>query len=307
MKIEYAIIVKDDTRLEQLIQRFNTSGQARFYIESQGGDFVAYEREHAIFHAALAEVQRQLHGHLKVKLLPREHLTNFIFTDQMVVVVLGRDGLVANAAKYVNSAPVIGVNPDPSCYSGILLPFKVGNFIEAIVAVKSHTFSREDLPFAEAKLPDGQRLLAFNDLFIGARTHVSARYSIAHQGKTEQHSSSGIIVSTRSGSTGWLSSIYNMVNGITGDFLEVDPVKPDREELVFAVREPYLSVSTQCGIVSGRISRQQPLSIESFMPQNGVIFSDGVESDFLEFNSGTIVTIGLSKERVTLVQPTNKP
>lgn len=302
MKIEYAIVVKDDTRLEQLIQRFNTKGQARFYIESQGGDFATYEQEHATFHAALTAIQHQLQGHLKIKLLAREHLTNFIFTDQMVVVVVGRDGLVANAAKYVNQAPLIGVNPDPLCYAGVLLPFKVGNFIEAIQTVKSNTFSKEQVSFAEAKLGDGQRLLAFNDLFIGARTHVSAKYGITYGSQQENQSSSGIIVSTRAGSTGWMSSVYNMLNGLSGGFFELEQVLPAGDELVFAVREPYLSVSTQCGIVSGKINKNSSLTIESFMPANGVIFSDGVESDFLEFNSGTKVTIGISKEKVTLVK-----
>ena len=33
MRIEYAIIVKNKTRLETLIERFNTKEQAKFYIE----------------------------------------------------------------------------------------------------------------------------------------------------------------------------------------------------------------------------------------------------------------------------------
>jgi hypothetical protein len=37
------------------------------------------------------------------------------------------------------------------------------------------------------------------------------------------------------------------------------------------------------------------------MPQAGVIFSDGLESDFLEFNSGTIARIGVSPQRANLV------
>ena len=37
------------------------------------------------------------------------------------------------------------------------------------------------------------------------------------------------------------------------------------------------------------------------MPNNGLIFSDGIESDFLHFNSGSIVTIGPAKEKATLV------
>ena len=61
---------------------------------------------------------------------------------------------------------------------------------------------------------DGQRLLAFNDLFIGARTHVSARYRVEYAGKQEQQSSSGLLVSTGAGSTGWLSSVMNMPSAV---------------------------------------------------------------------------------------------
>lgn len=37
------------------------------------------------------------------------------------------------------------------------------------------------------------------------------------------------------------------------------------------------------------------------MPTNGVIFSDGIETDFLKFNSGSIATIGIAKETARLV------
>jgi len=37
------------------------------------------------------------------------------------------------------------------------------------------------------------------------------------------------------------------------------------------------------------------------MPCGGVIFSDGMESDYLEFNSGTDATIGLAREKANLV------
>jgi hypothetical protein len=39
------------------------------------------------------------------------------------------------------------------------------------------------------------------------------------------------------------------------------------------------------------------------MPQNGVIFSDGIEEDRLEFNSGTIARIGLADRTLRLVVP----
>jgi hypothetical protein len=37
------------------------------------------------------------------------------------------------------------------------------------------------------------------------------------------------------------------------------------------------------------------------MPDSGVIFSDGIESDFLNFNSGIEATIGIAEKRGHLV------
>jgi hypothetical protein len=78
-------------------------------------------------------------------------------------------------------------------------------------------------------LNDGQRLLAFNDLFIGASSHISARYKISFNQNSEEHSSSGLIVSTPAGSTGWLSSIFNMAYGVTSMFEK--NLKPKRPKL----------------------------------------------------------------------------
>lgn len=43
------------------------------------------------------------------------------------------------------------------------------------------------------------------------------------------------------------------------------------------------------------------LVVESLMPMNGIIFSDGIEADFLKFNAGNIATIGIAKEKANLV------
>src|SRR5205085_10398113 len=137
------------------------------------------------------------------------------------------------------------------------------------------------------ELEDGQRLLAFNDLFIGARTHVSARYKIGFRGAMEPHSSSGVLVSTGAGSTGWLSSVFAMAGAVAGfsggkagtavTLAWEDP------RLVFVVREPYVSRHSRAGIAAGMIEAGGELILESQMPSGGVIFSDGVEADALDF------------------------
>jgi len=67
------------------------------------------------------------------------------------------------------------------------------------------------------------------------------------------------------------------------------------------VREPFPSNTTGSEIVYGKITSRQPLVLESTMAENGVIFSDGIEQDFLEFNSGTKATVTLADRKGNLV------
>jgi NAD kinase len=305
MSIEYAILVKKKTRLETLIERFNTQAQTQFYIERSGGNFDDYQQEHEQFHQSLAQVQRQLSTVLKNKIVEQNFLPSFLFNQNQVVIVIGQDGLVANTAKYVNGIPIIAINPDVARYDGVLLPFNSDNFIGAVENVLLNRFNTKIARFAEAKLNDGQRLLAFNDLFIGAASHISARYRIAYHELNEEQSSSGIIVSTQAGSTGWLSSVFNMSFGLQQFIKPQAGQKPvatlATDELMFAVREPFQSKQTQTNVVAGLLTGQSRLLVESLMPVNGVIFSDGIESDFLNFNSGAIASIGIAEEKAVLV------
>ncbi|RHX92475.1 NAD(+)/NADH kinase [Leptospira stimsonii] len=304
MSVEYAIIVKNKTRLEALVERFNTKQQAKFYIERLGGKFEDYEIEHEIFQQSLDTIQKRLSKTIKYKIVERIFLPSFLFSEKNLIVTIGQDGLVANTAKYSKGVPIVAVNPDAERYDGVLLPFDTHNFISGVENVMSGHYSSKTVRFAEAKLNDGQRLLAFNDLFIGPSSHTSARYKISYDQNSEEQSSSGIIISTPAGSTGWLSSIFNMAYGVTGLFekeLKLKRPALKEDQLLFAVREPFQSVRTQIGITAGILTNNFPLTVESLMPSGGVIFSDGIESDYLKFNSGMIATIGVSKENAILV------
>lgn len=305
MSIEYAIIVKNKTRLETLVERFNTKSQAKFYIEHLGGNFQDYEAEDDAFHQSLNALQARLSKITKHKIVDRAYLPSYIFSEKNVIVVIGQDGLVANTAKYSQGQPIIAVNPDKKRYDGVLLPFNTDNFIGGVEGVLSGNYQSRKVNFAEARLNDGQRLLAFNDLFIGASSHVSARYKVTYRGYTEEQSSSGIIVSTQAGSTGWLSSVFNMAYGVAGLFeKDIRPKQPKLkdDQLLFAVREPFKTIRTQANVAVGMINNRNLLCIESLMPSGGIIFSDGIQSDFLHFNSGVIATIGIASETANLVK-----
>ena len=96
-----------------------------------------------------------------------------------------------------------------------------------------------------------------------------------------------------------------MAYGVTGLFeRNIKPKQPKLrdDQLLFAVREPFKSIRTQAEIAVGMIKNTNNLRIESLMPTGGIIFSDGIESDFLQFNSGTIATIGIANETANLVK-----
>jgi hypothetical protein len=299
------LIVRRATRLEELIARFNTKSQARFYIESAGGDFADYDAEDAAYRRALDEVEHAVRGLAKTHVIDRGLLPNYLFADDELVVAVGQDGLVANTAKYARARPIVGVNPEPSRYDGVLLPFDSHSAAPTVAAVLGGTAPIRAVSMAGVRLQDGQSLLAFNDFFIGARSHVSARYRITTGGREEVQSSSGVLVSTGAGSTGWLSSVFNMASGVaafTGARMATPkPLPWEARELRWVVREPFASRATGATIVAGRLGEGERLELESQMPVHGVIFSDGIEQDFLNFNSGAIASVGLSDVSAQLV------
>jgi NAD kinase len=301
------ILVTRRTRLEELITKFQTAAQAKFYVEHLGADFGDYEREHHTYLAAKRTVLDTLERECRVQPLDRGFLPSFLFGPQDLVIALGQDGLVANTLKYLSGQPLVGVNPDPSRYDGILLPFEPRDLKAILDEILQDRRPHKTITMAQATLSDGQVLYAVNDLFIGPRTHTSARYEVSLGELHEFQSSSGIIVSTGLGSTAWLKSVVTGSALIAATFgastqrLHYEPQSWDASFLQFAVREPFPSVATQATLVCGRANRAIPLVIRSLMPENGVIFSDGIESDYLEFNSGMTATVATADRSGTLV------
>jgi len=299
------VIVTRRTRLLELVERFNTRSQAKFYIEHAGGHFADYEREDDAYQAALDEVRRSLDFELPHQLVDRTLVPTYQFQKEDIVVTLGQDGLVANTAKYAGVQPIVAVNPEPSRFDGILLPFLPEQARFAVMQVLEAKAQIREVTLAAVRLNDGQRLLAFNDLFLGARSHVSALYRIADGKRSETQSSSGVLISTGAGSTGWISSVFNMASGVASfcGGKPVDGIRMSWEDrhLLYVVREPFISRHSQAGIVAGMLASGEELKIESLMPSGGAIFSDGMESDFLQFNSGAVARVSAAWQRARLV------
>jgi NAD kinase len=305
--LEKLVIVTRKTRLEELVARFNTPGQAKFYLDHSGGNFAEYQTEHDAYSRALSRVRQALDLGLPRQFLDRGLVSTYSFSPGDLIVTLGQDGLVANTAKYVGGQPIVAVNPDPQRFDGILLPFSLSQVRPAVEAVLRGDARFRHVTLAEARLKDGQRLLGFNDLFLGARTHVSARYHLRWRQRGEDQSSSGVLVSTGVGSTGWMSSVFRMAAGVAtfSGGRAGEPLRLAWEDprLLFAVREPFVSRQSQAELIAGLLEPGEPLILESRMPSGGVIFSDGMEADYLEFNAGATVEVRTAEQQARLAIP----
>jgi hypothetical protein len=78
------------------------------------------------------------------------------------------------------------------------------------------------------------------------------------------------------------------------------------KKLVIVTRKTRLQelverFNTQAGIVAGMLQSGEELVLESLMPSGGAAFSDGMEADFLQFNSGATAIVRAAEQRARLV------
>ena len=225
----------------------------------------------------------------------RSDLDRFLFEPGDIVVAVGQDGLVANVAKYLDHQAVIGLNPDPDANEGILVPHapEEAGELYSLVAHGEATF--EERTMVGASLDDGQELVALNELFIGHRSHQSARYRLSDASHEERQSSSGIIVTTGTGATGWARSIHRNRQRAA------ELPAPTAASLAYFVREAWPSVATGTKLTDGVIDAGEQLTITSEMGEDGVVFGDGIETDRIEFGWGRRLVVRVAKRRLRLV------
>lgn len=290
-----AVLVTRESDYALLAAAHATGAQAAFFLKTRGQSVAEVERSKEVQSAALDVVRAAIPEDWRLVRIGRADLDRFIFSPEDVVIAVGQDGLVANLAKYLNGQPVLGVNPDPGVNEGVLVPLKPDQAARLVAAAAQGAASLERRTMAEAVTDDGQVLQALNEVFIGHRSHQSARYVITVDGASEKHSSSGVIVSTGTGATGWARSIMTA----SGRAVSLGPTD---KALAFFVREPWPSVATGNSIAWGPLGAGQPLSVLSNMNDGGVIFADGMEQDHLDFGWGRTVRVGVAAKTLNLVR-----
>ncbi len=288
-----AVFVSRETDYELLLARHATRGQARFFLQTRGQDIEVLEDRHRQLHATLHAARAAVPSDWRQAEVKRADLDRFVFGPEDVIVVVGQDGLVANVAKYLGGQPVLGVNPAADLYDGILVRVPLARFKSLLPASVAGSAPVERRTMVEARLDSGERLLALNEVFVGHRSHQSARYRITCGARAEDQSSSGLIVASGTGATGWARSISEATHASL-------PLGPEERAVAYFVREPFPSIATGTSLRMGKLARER-LAVTSRMNDGGVIFADGIEQDHLAFDWGREVTLGPADRTLHLI------
>lgn len=290
-----AVIVHRRTELQELIDRHGTTQQVRFFLEQRGRTIDEVERHHDLQQDALRVVSSAVPVDWRRTRVDRADFDRFAFSQEDVVIAVGQDGLVANIAKYLDGQPVIGVNPNPGRNPGVLVPHSV-EAVGRLLACAMNPPGESVRPrvMVRATVDDGQSILALNEIYVGHPSHQSARYRLlTSEGNDERQSSSGVLIGTGTGATGWCRSVALERHSA----LELpDPEVP---VLCWFVREAWPSPATGVELTEGLVSRNQHLTIVA--ESELVVFGDGIENDALHLTWGQQVEVEVATQRLHLI------
>ncbi|CAN5371349.1 NAD(+)/NADH kinase [soil metagenome] len=289
------VIVHRRSEYSELLDRHATYGQAEFFLRSRGRDITDVIARHEAIEAAMQLVSTSLPDDVRQARVERSDLDRYLFAPEDIIVAVGQDGLVANVAKYLSGQPVVGVDPEPGRNAGVLVPHAPEGAATVVASVRSGHAPIHPRSMVQAVLDDGQKLVALNDLYIGDQGHQSSRYTLTVPDRgSERQSSSGIIVGTGTGSTGWTASIASDRS------LQAVLPMPESAQLSWFVREAWPSRATSVELSYGDLAEGQQLELvaESDLL---VTFGDGIEHDRLSISWGQRLSVGVSDHRLNLV------
>ncbi|MEV3854176.1 hypothetical protein AB0J38_07605 [Streptomyces sp. NPDC050095] len=292
-----AVVVHRTTEYEELVARHGTHGQAAFFLASRGRDIAEVAERHHRTRRALAEVAAAVPLNWRRAQVERADLDRFLFAPQDVVIAVGQDGLVANVAQYVGARPVIGVDTDPGRHPGVLVRHRPADVARLLSVTLDARADADELTMVEAVTDDAQRLVALNEIYVGAAGHRTARYLLGLDGDggaVEAQASSGVLIGTGTGATGWIRSVWQERGGagrLPG---------PTDERLLWFVREAWPSPVTGTRLSAGELAATARLSL-TVESERLVAFGDGMEADSLELTWGQTIRVGVCAERLRLI------
>lgn len=211
-----------------------------------------------------------------------DELTKRSIKKSDLIITFGGDGTFIKAANLIEDAFILGVNSAPETSEGALTSIIQGEFLDMLPALASKTYPI--LKRQRAIVILNGRVLeehALNEVYVGTLSQFhSSHYKLTFKDHTEEHRSSGVIVSTGTGSSAWFHSAGGHI------------FHPSEEKLSFIVREPYFGNRVfKPTLLKGNIEKHESLRIEAHRDSGGII---SINEALYPFNRGDVVEISLS-------------
>jgi len=293
-----AVLVHRRTELTDLLRRHGTRGQAAFFLRIRGRNIEDVAARHEAVQAAIAAVTSAIPADWRRGIIERADLPRFSFAPGDIVVAVGQDGLVANIAKYLDGQVVIGINPEPAINPGVLVPhppYAAPALLAAAAGARAGNHA-EHRAMVEAITDDGQQLTALNEIYLGQPGHQTARYTLTIPGRPdERQASSGLIVSTGTGATGWCRSAWLERHSA------LRLPAPTEGRLAWFVREAWPSPATGTTLTEGDLTAGHSLTVTAESDQL-VLFGDGIEADATPLAWGQTASIHLAARTLRLLR-----
>ncbi len=213
-------------------------------------------------------------------------LQNSVFENIDLVITVGGDGTFIRAASYLKQTPIIGINSESDKSEGYLTSINE-NQLDKLKEVLSGNYKINEKSRIKV-IRNNVELdkLALNDVYIGSKNQFhTSKYIIKLNKTEEEHRSSGILISTPSGSTAW----YESAGG-----------KPFKEKILkFLVREPYFGRLFKPNILRGEINGKNLVVMSKMFNNSGAIVLDS--DSIYEFNHGDLAELEFGKELNILI------
>jgi NAD+ kinase len=211
-----------------------------------------------------------------------EHFDVSFLKGVDLVISLGGDGTFIRISHYLKDIPILGINSDYSTSEGGLCSLSerdVGKLKDILKGkYKSRFRNRIDIVLNGYFVKER----ALNEVYVGTKDQFhTSRYVINFKNLKEEHRSSGVIVSTGSGSNVW----YKSAGG--------EPFNFEENKLKFLIREPFFSRLFQPNLLEGEILKGEEIYFDSKRCMGGII---AVDSNVIyDFNEGDRVRLEISK------------
>ncbi len=224
----------------------------------------------------------------KIKIIAFNNLKKEDLLEIDLVITIGGDGTFVKAAHLIEDSLIFGINSNPETSEGALTSIRIEE-IDKLQKLLQNNFNIIERQRAEIKL--NNKILpekAINEVYIGAASQFhTSRYKINYKDKIEEQRSSGVLVSTGSGSKAWFLSAGGK------------PFHYSEKKLSFIIREPYFGERIFIpSILNGEILVDEKLSIESTRDSGSIV---AINDSIYDFNTGDQVEIKLSDKPLKVV------